>query len=63
MLCFWKEMWTSFVLFQKFIPGKLLDIFCRNCHNKMQFAADSVKFQVITTSEVDASKCKHLLLY
>ncbi|KAH3840515.1 uncharacterized protein LOC127879356 [Dreissena polymorpha] len=44
------------ILVKTFCPGRVMDIFCRGCHNKMQFAAESAKVHRLTEAGVDASK-------
>jgi len=47
-----------YCVLQKFSPGRVLDIFCRGCHHKMQFAAESVKLSHVSAPGVDTAKCR-----
>lgn len=44
------------ILVKSFIPGRVMEVWCRGCHSKMKFAAESVKLAVLTSDGVDSSK-------
>ncbi|XP_045156477.2 uncharacterized protein LOC123522982 [Mercenaria mercenaria] len=44
------------ILVKSFTAGRVMEVWCRGCHSKMKFAADSVKLAVLTTDGIDKAK-------
>ncbi|XP_060557009.1 uncharacterized protein LOC132717539 [Ruditapes philippinarum] len=44
------------ILVKSCTAGRVMEVYCRGCHTKMKFAADSVKLTVLTSDGVDKAK-------